>query len=315
VAVQLEAIGASLWPADAAAFEGIAAAVGAQLGEAAFAAAASEGRAMTLEQLIERSADRPQPDAEERPAAPDHPSRSPSASPPAPTHNLPSPLSSFVGREDELAHLAGLLDGDIRLITVVGAGGAGKTRLALAAVWALRGQFADRVWWVALAGVQPADDPALQRATLASAVATAVGLTLGGRRPPLDELADALREQATLLLLDNCEHLPEVAAVSRALLEAAPSLRVLTTSREPLGLAAETLLRLDGLRVPEDGAADPASYPGVRLFLERAARHTPGWGKTRPRWRRRRGCAACWMGCRWGSSWLPTGSATTLPRR
>ena len=203
---------------------------------------------------------------------------SPAAHPSRP-HNLPSPLSSFVGREDELAQLAGLLEGDIRLLTVVGAGGAGKTRVALAVAWQLLPQFADGVWWVALAGVQPAHDPAHQRTTLASVLASALNLTLRGRRAPLDELADALRERETLLVLDNCEHLREVAAVSHALLEAAPSLRVLATSREPLGLAAEVLLRLDGLRVPEDGATDPASYPGVRLFVERAARHTPGWGQ------------------------------------
>jgi len=195
------------------------------------------------------------------------------------SHNLPSPLTSFIGRAEELAQLVALLDGDMRLLTLVGAGGAGKTRLALAAAEALRPQFADEVWWVALVGVQPADDEALQRTTLASVIATALGRTLSGRRPPLDELAEALHDCAALLVLDNCEHLPEVAAVARALLEAAPSLRVLATSREPLGLGGEALLRLSGLAVPEAGAADPALYPGVRLFLERAARHTPGWGQ------------------------------------
>jgi predicted ATPase/DNA-binding SARP family transcriptional activator len=194
-------------------------------------------------------------------------------------HNLPSPLTSFIGRADELAHLAALLNGDTRLLTVVGAGGVGKTRLALAAAGALRGQFADGTWWVALAGVQPADEEAIQRATLASVIATALGRTLGGRRPPLDELADVLHDCAALIVLDNCEHLPEVAAAARTLLETAPKLRVLATSREPLGLSGEALLRLGGLSVPEAGAADPTSYPGVRLFLERVARHTPGWGQ------------------------------------
>ena len=194
-------------------------------------------------------------------------------------HNLPSPLTSFVGRAEELARLAVLLAGDTRLVTLIGAGGAGKTRLALAIAWQLLPQFADGVWWVALAGVQPADDLALQRGTLASAVATALGRTLGGWRDPLDELADALHDRAVLLVLDNCEHLPEVAAVAGVLLEAGPKVRVVATSREPLGLGGEALLRLEGLPVPLPGASDPASYPGVQLFLERAARHTPGWGQ------------------------------------
>ncbi|HET9220883.1 MAG TPA: hypothetical protein VFO07_00180, partial [Roseiflexaceae bacterium] len=198
---------------------------------------------------------------------------------PAPQHNLPSPLTSFVGRADELASLAALLAGDTRLVTLIGAGGAGKTRLALAIAWQLLPQFADGIWWVALAGVQPVGDSAHQRGTLASAVATALGRTLAGRRHPLDELADALQDRAALLVLDNCEHLPEAAAVARALIEAAPQVRVVATSREPLGLGGEALVRLEGLPVPLPGASDPASYPGVQLFLERAARHTPDWGQ------------------------------------
>ncbi|MBK9715132.1 MAG: hypothetical protein IPO81_28165 [Kouleothrix sp.] len=127
--------------------------------------------------------------------------------------------------------------------------------------------------------MQPTNDPALGRGTLASAVATALGRTLSGRRDPLDELADTLQGRALLLVLDNCEHLPEMAAVARALLEAAPKVRVVATSREPLGLGGEALVRLEGLPVPLPGAGDPASYPGVQLFVERASRHAPGWGE------------------------------------
>jgi predicted ATPase/DNA-binding SARP family transcriptional activator len=201
-----------------------------------------------------------------------------SATLPLRTHNLPAPLASLVGREEELARLA-TLAGEPRLATVVGAGGSGKSRLALAAAWDLRPRFPDGVWWVELAGIGAGDDPAVQRTTVASAVATALGVTLDGRRPPLDELAVVLAERTALLMLDNCEHLPETATLARTLLEASPGLRVFATSREPLGLAGETLLPLEGLQSSEEGDSDAGASPAVRLFLERARRHTPGWGQ------------------------------------
>ncbi|HLJ66619.1 MAG TPA: BTAD domain-containing putative transcriptional regulator [Chloroflexota bacterium] len=198
------------------------------------------------------------------------------------THNLPAPLASLVGREEELARLVTLLQGETRLVTLVGAGGSGKSRVALAAAWALCPAFPDGVWWVELAGIGGGDDPALEQATVASTVATALEIPLAGRRPPLDELAAILGERTTLLILDNCEHLSEVPTIARSLLEAAPHLRLLATSRAPLGLSCETLLPLEGLPVPEEGdpeAGDPnaAAAPAVQLFLDRAGRHTPGW--------------------------------------
>jgi predicted ATPase/DNA-binding SARP family transcriptional activator len=198
---------------------------------------------------------------------------------PARTHNLPAPLASLVGREGELAQLQSLAQSDTRLVTVVGPGGSGKTRLALAAAWDLRSQFPDGVWWVELGGIQTEDDPTLERTTVASAVAAALGMTLDGRRPPLDELAALLGERNLLVVLDNCEHLPEVAAIAHTVLAAAPHLRVLATSRERLGLSGETMLPLEGLPVPEEGAPDAGAAPSVQLFLDRAARHTPGWGQ------------------------------------
>jgi predicted ATPase len=199
---------------------------------------------------------------------------------PARTHNLPAPLASLVGREDELAILRGRLqEADGRLLTVVGAGGSGKSRLALAAAWALRPQFPDGVWWVELAGIGAGDDPSLQCAALASTVAASLGITLSGRGPPLEELAAALGERLALLVLDNCEHLPEVPTVAHTLLESSPGLRLLATSRERLGLSGETLLPLEGLPVPNEEASDAAAAPAVQLFLDRAARHTPGWGQ------------------------------------
>jgi predicted ATPase len=186
-----------------------------------------------------------------------------------------------VGREDELATMSGRLqEADGRLLTVTGVGGSGKSRLALAAAWALRPQFSDGVWWVELAGIGAGDDPSLQRATVASAAATALGMTLDGRRSPLDELAAVLGERTALVVLDNCEHLPEVATIARTVLAAAPHLRLLTTSREPLGLSGETLLPLEGLPVPAaEGTHDAGAYAAVQLFLDRAARHIPGWGQ------------------------------------
>jgi DNA-binding SARP family transcriptional activator len=167
---------------------------------------------------------------------------------PARTHNLPAPLASFVGREEELAVLTSRLQdaGETRLLTVVGAGGSGKSRLALAAAWALRPRFPEGVWWVELAGIQAGVDPAMERTTVASAIAAALGITLTGRRPPLEELAVALGERTALLVLDNCEHLREAATIARTVLEAAPHLRLLATSREPLGRDAAAAAGLAG---------------------------------------------------------------------
>ncbi|HMQ32854.1 MAG TPA: BTAD domain-containing putative transcriptional regulator, partial [Chloroflexaceae bacterium] len=191
-------------------------------------------------------------------------------------HNLPAPLDELVGREEELARLDGLLGGAARLVTIVGAGGVGKTRLALAAAWTQRRRFADGACWVALAGVEPGGDPAGSADLLAVLIASEMGCRLAGRRP-LAELAGALRERESLLVLDNCEQLPETVGVARALLEAAPRLCVLATSRAPLGMEAEALLRLDGLPVPRAGASDPAAHAGVQLFVRRAAAQAPGW--------------------------------------
>jgi predicted ATPase/DNA-binding SARP family transcriptional activator len=202
------------------------------------------------------------------------------ASPLAPTlgQTLPSPLTPLVGRADELTRIGGLLrDADTRLVTLVGVGGAGKTRLALASAWMLREDFADGVGWASLAGITPAVDAALQPDTLAAAVGVGLGLAFDGRRAPLDELRHTLAQRDLLLVLDNCEHLP-VAAFAQELLAAAPRLRLLATSRARLDVAGEILVRLEGLPVPEAGADDPAGYAGVHLFLAQAQRHVPDFG-------------------------------------
>lgn len=197
--------------------------------------------------------------------------------PPDTSYSLPAPLASFIGREAELARILTLLDGGTRALTIIGPGGIGKTHLALTAAWALRPRYAGGIWWVALAGLSASGPGEHERTTVASALASALGISLLGPGTALEALARALATRAALLVLDNAEHLVEVVTVARALLEAAPDLHILATSRAPIGIAGEALLRLDGLPVPSEKAPDWAAAPAMRLFLARAAQHAPGW--------------------------------------
>ena len=149
------------------------------------------------------------------------------------SHNLPHALTSFVGREREIAEVAALL-GETRMLTLTGSGGVGKTRLAHQVASGLLDTFPDGVWLVELS--------ALADATLVpKAVAIALGLREEPGRPLTATLAEALRSQQRLLLLDNCEHLIEACATfADRLLRACPALRILATSRQPLGIAGET---------------------------------------------------------------------------
>lgn len=187
-------------------------------------------------------------------------------------NNLPHHLSSFVGRERELSAVRELLAAN-RLATVVGMGGMGKTRLALQAAAELTEGFRDGVWLVELAALRDAE-------RVVQAVASTLGVVEGAGRPLLDALARHLKPRKALILLDNCEHLREAsAAVARALLEAAPGVRILATSREPLQLAGEAILLLSSLAVPSPlAAAEVAAlrqYASVQLFVERAAAASP----------------------------------------
>lgn len=193
---------------------------------------------------------------------------------------LPAPLSPLVGRADELATIRTLLiSRDYRLVTITGIGGAGKTRLALAVGWALRDDFRDGVGWASLAGVVPGPARDGQIDALATSIGAALGVVFDGRIPPLDELCRAVQRRAQLLILDNCEQLPALAAVVQALLTAAPRLCVLATSRARLDLAGEALVRLDGLPLPLSDEDDPAAYASVRLFLDQAQRHVASFGR------------------------------------
>ena len=183
---------------------------------------------------------------------------------PADVHGFPPVLTSFVGRGVEVAEVAGLLSRQ-RLVTVTGPGGVGKTRLAGEVARAVAGRFADGAWLVELAAVP---EPALVQA----AVATALGI----RQPPgtslLEALTVVLARQQLLLVLDNCEHVLAAAAdLCGALLAAADDVRILATSREPVGMAGEARYRLAPLAVP--GPADLSGTGGseaVALFADRA---------------------------------------------
>jgi transcriptional regulator with XRE-family HTH domain len=192
-------------------------------------------------------------------------------------HNLPYVASAIIGREHEADEVRRLLD-RYRLVTLTGAGGVGKTRLAVEVARGLVGAPPDGVWLVELGAV---DDPVL----VPSAVAAAAGVEPDPARRPAAALADALRPRRLLLLLDNCEHLVQAcAALAEALLRECPRLRLLATSREPLGTASEVVFRVPSLALPPAGGAPSLAEIGtsaaVRLFVDRAAQVVPGFGLT-----------------------------------
>ena len=193
-----------------------------------------------------------------------------------PPSNLPAPLTSFVGREHELAEVGRLLDSS-RLLTLVGPGGVGKSRLALEAARPRRGRYPDGVWLVDLA---PLADPAL----LPRTVASVLGVVEGPRRSLEAALVWLLRERDLLLILDNCEHLIEACAgLVERLLGSCPELRVLATSREPLGVGGEQLYDVSPLAVPTEGERDPArlrANEAACFFTERARLARPSFALT-----------------------------------
>lgn len=187
-----------------------------------------------------------------------------------PPTNLPAQLQPLYGRDEDLARLSELIEQHL-LVSVVGPSGIGKTRIAQAAAYGARNDFADGVWVVELASIA---DPALA----ISAVARALDLQLGAEPKPVD-LAATLRGRRMLVVLDNCEHLLDaVAEIVSALRREAPSVRVLATSQEPLRLAGEQVYRLGTLALPENVPLDVARHSGaVALFVARAQAAAPAF--------------------------------------
>ncbi|ADD41337.1 BTAD domain-containing putative transcriptional regulator [Stackebrandtia nassauensis] len=204
--------------------------------------------------------------------------------PPEPVSGrLPLRLTSFVGRDDELKRLAEQLSTS-RLVTVVGPGGCGKTRLAVEAVSRHRLHETGRVWFAPLAGVGSGEDVAdsVLGNLDARGADPASALRPGRSADPLDRIVDLLAGDEALLVLDNCEHLVAACAVfAHRLLDRLPRLTILATSREPLGITGEALCPLGPLETPDDATGlDAADTAAVRLFTDRAAAVRPGFAAT-----------------------------------
>ncbi|MET7966331.1 BTAD domain-containing putative transcriptional regulator [Micromonospora sp. NPDC005305] len=210
------------------------------------------------------------------PAAAGREDRAPAAG--SPTTDLPRPLTALVGREKELARLHELLDDPAcRLVTLVGPGGIGKTRLAVEVAAHRQERHRDGTVFVSFVGTSPARPDEAADLVVAD-LARALEIELAVPREPLDLLADHLAGRELLLVLDNLEHLRDAAGVLAELLRRAPGTQLLVTSRRPLGLGVEWLVEVPGLPYPPpDADADAAGYEAVQLFQERARLLRPGF--------------------------------------
>jgi predicted ATPase/DNA-binding CsgD family transcriptional regulator len=194
-------------------------------------------------------------------------------------HNLPSQLTSFIGREKEIETVKDLITshGGGQLLTLTGAGGSGKTRLALQVAYATLNVFSDGVWFTDFA---PLTDPTL----VPQSLLTTLGLSEQAGRSTLAIVSDFLQPKQALLVLDNCEHLIQACAqLVETLLRACPTLQILATSREALGVPGERLYLVPTLTTPDPAQADLETLPqyeAVRLFVERAQTALPGFRLT-----------------------------------
>lgn len=186
---------------------------------------------------------------------------------PSPSGNLPQELTSLLGRELELERIGTLVHRH-RVVTVVGPGGVGKTRVAQRVAGELANTFPNGVWFVDLAAIGRGRD-------VAEAILSALGISDRPGTPALDTVVLELRERQLLLVLDNCEHvLSSAAKVAARLMGECPGVALVATSREPLAIAGERVERLEPLATSTNGSAPPAA---VALFLERAEMHGASW--------------------------------------
>jgi len=204
---------------------------------------------------------------------------------PRPWHNLPVQPTPFVGREAVLAEIADRLqDPDCRLLTLVGPGGIGKTRLALEAAAAQLDNYAHGIWFVSLAPLQSVD-------AIMPTVADALGFRFYKGDEPQQQLLDYLHQKAMLLILDSFEHLPDGVDLVTEILKTAPEVKILATSRARLNVGGEHRFQITGMDVPEllpkasadaalRQAQDAVQYSAVKLFLQGARRAQPGFDLT-----------------------------------
>ncbi|MBN1669184.1 MAG: adenylate/guanylate cyclase domain-containing protein, partial [Anaerolineales bacterium] len=198
-------------------------------------------------------------------------------------HNLPAQPTAFIGRAAELAAITGYLARpDGRLLTLLGPGGIGKTRLALQAAADQVEAFPHGVFFVPLAPLEAGE-------SLVPAIAEALRFTFYQREQPRRQLLDYLQGKHLLLVLDNFEHLVTAAGLVSEMLAAAPQLKVLVTSRERLNLREEQVFPVEGMRFPAfDTIADMAEYSALKLFVQSARRARPGYELVPAEWQ----CAA-----------------------
>ena len=194
-----------------------------------------------------------------------------------PKNNLPAQLTSFIGREKEIDGVKEAINHH-RLVTLTGSGGTGKTRLSLQVAEDLRGQF-EYAWFIELAPLTNPDN-------IPQAILSALGLSEQQARSAQEIINDYLQEKHTLIILDNCEHLIEASAkISYALLNHAPALKILASSREALGVQGEMIWHVPSLSLPDIGhlpeLEELVQYESIRLFTERATLVQPNFTATK----------------------------------
>jgi len=183
---------------------------------------------------------------------------------------LPAEPTPFIGRRDELEKVSRHLAGT-RLLTLIGPGGIGKTRLALKAAGEAAGDFEDGCFYVSLAPIRSVEH-------IVQTIAEAVRFPLSTHEDPRHQLLRYLRKRQLLLVIDNFEHLLDGAGIVGEMLQAAPAVKILATSRERLNLQSETIITVGGMAFPDQaGSIDTQNYDAITLFVQRASKVRPGF--------------------------------------